>query len=335
MNIGALKKMLCSDKVPHITVFGDYCLDKYLYIDPALDEPSVETGLTAYQVTHTKCYPGAAGTITNNLRALGADVTCIGIIGKDGEGHELEACLRDIGADVSRMVHTDKRQTCTYIKPMRGHQDCEIELNRIDMRNFTATPADVEDALIENLRLAARDSDAVIICDQYVESDMAAVTGRVRRAIGEMADSGLWYADSRGHIDLFSNVMVKCNHREIAAIFGENPDRVDVDGAAELAARLYDQNRKPVIVTLGEQGCVTFDGASHYAPAFKVEGQVDICGAGDAYNAGVMFSLTKGIPLAEAAVVGNACSSIVIKQIGVTGTATVDGVVRKLDTCNI
>ena len=30
-----------------ITVFGDYCLDKYLYIDPVRDEVSVETGLTA------------------------------------------------------------------------------------------------------------------------------------------------------------------------------------------------------------------------------------------------------------------------------------------------
>lgn len=335
MDIDTLKKLLCSDKVPHITVFGDYCLDKYLYIDPALDEPSVETGLTAYQVTRTKCYPGAAGTITNNLRALGADVTCVGIIGRDGEGYELETCLRDIGADVSRMVHTDKRQTCTYIKPMRGLKDRETELNRIDMRNFTATPADVEDALIENLRAAAQESDAVIICDQYVESDMAAVTERVRRAIGEMADNGLWYADSRGHIDLFSNVMVKCNHREIAAIFGADPDRMDVDGIAGLATRLYDKNRKPVIVTLGEKGCVAFDGTPHYAPAFRVDGQVDICGAGDAYNAGMIFALTKGIPLAAAAVVGNACSSIVIKQIGVTGTATVAEVIQKLDTCNI
>ena len=69
-----------------IIVFGDYCLDKYLYIDPKRDEPSVETSLTADQVHRKQMYAGVGGTITNNLRALGAQVRCIGAIGCDGEG---------------------------------------------------------------------------------------------------------------------------------------------------------------------------------------------------------------------------------------------------------
>ncbi|MBN2696232.1 MAG: carbohydrate kinase, partial [Bacilli bacterium] len=51
-----------------ITVFGDYALDKYIYSKPSQDEPSVETGLTAYQIFDTAGYPGIGGTITNNLR---------------------------------------------------------------------------------------------------------------------------------------------------------------------------------------------------------------------------------------------------------------------------
>ncbi len=59
--------------IPHRTigVLGDLFLDRYLDIDPALNEPSVETGLTAYQVTRVRSYPGAAGTVINNLAALG------------------------------------------------------------------------------------------------------------------------------------------------------------------------------------------------------------------------------------------------------------------------
>ena len=72
-----------------VLVFGDYTLDKYLYIDPARDEPSVETGLTAYQVHDKRMYAGCGGTITNNLRSLGAQVISIGLMGRDGEGYEL------------------------------------------------------------------------------------------------------------------------------------------------------------------------------------------------------------------------------------------------------
>ena len=90
-----------------VAVFGDYCLDKYLYMDPARDEESVETGLMAWQIHDKKMFPGAGGTVTNNLRALGVQVTCIGLMGNDGEGYELEKALEKIGADTGLMVKSD------------------------------------------------------------------------------------------------------------------------------------------------------------------------------------------------------------------------------------
>ena len=50
-----------------ICVVGDLFLDKYLDIDTALAETSLETGLTAHQVTRVRCYPGAGGTVATNL----------------------------------------------------------------------------------------------------------------------------------------------------------------------------------------------------------------------------------------------------------------------------
>ena len=230
MDKQALIRLLGSGNAPAITVFGDFCLDKYLYIDAARDELSVETDLVAYQVTHQKMYAGAGGTITNNLRALGAQVYCVGILGDDGEGMELKRRLEAVGADTRYMVQTDQRQTCTYIKPMRRENGRETELNRLDIRNFTKTPRFLEDALLENLGKALAHSQAVIICDQFMEEDMAAVTGYVREAIGKLAEAypeKQWYADSRGHIHQFHNVIVKCNHQEIAAIFGEPAENMD------------------------------------------------------------------------------------------------------------
>src|SRR5882757_5458789 len=77
-----------------IGVLGDLFLDRYLDLDAALTEPSVETGLDAYQVVRVRSYPGAAGTVLNNLVALGVGrVVPVAVIGDDGEGFELRQAL--------------------------------------------------------------------------------------------------------------------------------------------------------------------------------------------------------------------------------------------------
>ena len=54
-----------------IGVIGDYSLDRYLEIDPSRSEISIETGLPVHNVMNVRGQPGAAGTILNNLAALG------------------------------------------------------------------------------------------------------------------------------------------------------------------------------------------------------------------------------------------------------------------------
>src|SRR4029077_16267022 len=79
-----------------IALVGDLFLDKYLDLDSTLTETSVETGLDAYQIDRVRCYPGAGGTVLNNLRALGIGrLHAVSVVGDDGEGYELLRALRD------------------------------------------------------------------------------------------------------------------------------------------------------------------------------------------------------------------------------------------------
>src|SRR5436190_4422197 len=89
-----LEKILI--QIPHLTigVLGDLFLDRYLDIDAALTEPSVETGLDAYQVVRVRSYPGALGTVINNLADLGVGkILPVAFYGDDGEGYELQQAL--------------------------------------------------------------------------------------------------------------------------------------------------------------------------------------------------------------------------------------------------
>ena len=295
-----------------ITVTGDYCLDKYLYIDVEKDEKSLETGLTAYQVVKKAVYPGGAGTVVNNLRALGVNVLCAGIIGDDGEGYELLNALKKIGADTSFIIADGERCTSTYTKPMRSG----AEINRLDFKNFTPMSEKTQKKLIGNLYAAAEKSDAIIVIDQFVEKNCNAINERVRNELSVIADKYpdlIIFADSRAYIHLFNNVMIKCNTHEI-----------NDDGES-----LYWNNKKPVFITMGENGSTVYDkNGSHKIAAVKTEGPVDFCGAGDAYTSGTVLGLTLGAPPEVAAMLGSAVSSITVKQIGVTGTATREQVVE-------
>jgi len=318
-----------------ITVFGDYCLDKYLYIDPARDEPSVETGLTAYQVVRQQLYPGAGGTITNNLRSLGTRVKCVGLVGEDGEGYDLLKCLEQIGADTELMVRSETIPTNTYMKPMREM----VEMNRLDIRNVAETSHELEDRLILNLRQALEESQGVIVIDQFLQRNCSAVTDRIRDELAELSarfPEKFFFVDSRGFAGCYRNVIIKCNQLELpGAAKGENIN--DEDSIVRRAKSLLAAaNARAIVVTVGAKGAFVFESdALVRIPAFSVEGPLDIVGAGDATNAGTMLGLTLGLSLPEAVLLGGCVSSITIQQIGVTGTATIEQVKERLLRCGV
>lgn len=303
-----------------IVVIGDFSLDKYVYSSPERDELSVETGLTAYQIHATSSFPGIGGTVTNNLRSLGAQVACVGLVGDDGNGFELLRELKRIGADTSGMVVSAAIQTNTYMKPMRGTNRLDsVEINRLDFRNFAPTSTKLENDIIDNLRNAIQGADGVIITDQFLERNHSVVTDRVRNEISSLALKNrhlFFYADSRGFIHEFKNVIRKCNEAEAER--------------SGLLAKCENYDN-PVYITMGAAGIrVCHSGKNNLIPSFKATPPLDICGAGDATNSGIMIGLTLGLNYEEAALLGACVSSITIEQIGITGVATVEQTVERL-----
>src|SRR6266566_4663218 len=134
----ALERILLGIPELAVVVLGDLFLDRYLDIDADLTEPSVETGLDAYQVTCVRSYPGAAGTVVNNLAALGVGkIHVISVIGDDGEGYELRQALARMPAvSTTYLLANAGRRTPTYTKPMLAETGkLPRELNRLDIKN--------------------------------------------------------------------------------------------------------------------------------------------------------------------------------------------------------
>ena len=338
MEISNIIEALKRTKQAKIIVFGDYALDKYFYIDPENDEPSAETGLPAYQVNRKHLSAGVGGTITQNLRSLGANVICIGIAGNDGEGFELLHILESIGADTRYMVKTDQMFTCTYIKPMRRQAlGGYTELNRMDIRNLFEPPSDIQDKLLANLEAAIPEADAVLVTDQFYQRNRGAVTDRIRSALGKTAlkyPEKLFYADSRSFINEYDNMILKCNNLEVFSKFeGGSGDPENLGEIIGIGTKIQKKTGREFYITRGDRGIAAFDMNGYtIIPAFKVTGETDIVGAGDATNAALVLGRVLGLSPEESATLACAVSSITIRQIGTTGTAKPEEVIEVLKT---
>jgi rfaE bifunctional protein kinase chain/domain len=314
-----------------VAVIGDFCLDRYLEIDPAKRETSLETGLPVHNVVNVRAQPGGAGTILNNLVALGAaSFHVVGFCGEDGEGWELRRALRlQRGVRLDHFLQTPRRRTFTYCKPLVLEEGRPPrELNRFDSKNWSPTPEEVSARLTESVAALADQVDAVVVLEQVDLAETGVVTQPVREAVGQLAEARPQLpviADSRRGLKEFPPLSFKMNAAELGVMVDGPPPRSPAEAAAP-AAEVARRNGRPCIITLAEQGLVGADpdGETVHVPALPVRGEIDIVGAGDSVTATVALALAAGGTLREALELAALASSVVIHQLGTTGAATVE-----------
>ena len=332
-----LQELLSLFPARRIAVLGDFFLDKYLDTDPALAEVSVETGKTANQVAAIRRFPGAAGTVVNNLAALGAGtIHAVGAVGDDGEGYDLRKALGERGCTTDGLLKFDSIMTPTYLKP-RDMTDPGLagEYERYDTKNRRATPADVVEQVIAALDRVLPKIDALIIADQVEEDDCGIITARVREVLADRAKKHpqtIFWADSRTHIRLFRNVMIKPNQFEAVGHASPRPgEEIDLDRLATALPNLRKEIGAAVCVTRGEKGMIVSDPEPTAVPGVKLNTPIDPTGAGDSVTAGAVLTLAAGGSLVEAALVGCLVASITVQQLATTGTATPQQVTDRLE----
>jgi bifunctional ADP-heptose synthase (sugar kinase/adenylyltransferase) len=197
-------------------------------------------------------------------------------------------------------------------------------LSRLDLKDWTPTPPELEARLIASLEQLAPRLDVLIVMDQAGVAGMGAITGGVLAVIAGLQRSRpdlIIMADSRHGLGRFPSLIYKMNAAEFAQLTRTKCHLLDATlaGAGELAGR----NQRAVFVTLAEQGIV---GASPDTPACRVpalplRGPIDIVGAGDTVTAALALALAAGATLVEAMELAQAAASLVVHQLGTTGVA--------------
>jgi bifunctional ADP-heptose synthase (sugar kinase/adenylyltransferase) len=198
-------------------------------------------------------------------------------------------------------------------------------LNRFDSKNWTPTPLALRNDLAARVTQLARKVDVLLLLEQVDLYE----TGVVTRPVSDAAHAALRekeglvvLADSRQGLGNFPPLSFKMNAAELARM--TDGRSTDLDAVKRQAVDLARRNGQSVFVTLAEQGMVGSQAGKppEHVAAHPVRGEIDIVGAGDSVTANLAAALAAGASVREAMELAMAAASLVIHQLGTTGTAS-------------
>jgi len=313
-----------------IAVYGDFCLDAYWIMDPEGSEVSVETGLKAEAVASQKYSPGGAGNVVANVAALEPkELKVIGVIGDDIHGRELVRQLEQLNADTSALtIQEDNFDTYTYTKKILNDR----EQPRIDFGLGNKRTLETDKKILKNIRLALENSD-VLIFNQQVPGSLnnESFIDEVNKLFDEFDDK-IVILDSRHYNDKFRNIYRKVNEIEAGVLLGHElspRDFVPFEQIKKFGTEIYNQYNKPVFVSCGSRGIITFDDEGiHEIPGIQIANKIDTVGAGDTTISAIALCLAAGVPPADAARFANFAAAVTVQKLYTTGTATAEEILE-------
>jgi sugar/nucleoside kinase (ribokinase family)/phosphoglycolate phosphatase-like HAD superfamily hydrolase len=261
-----------------------------------------------------------------NLLDLGVgQVRVVGLVGEDLFGRLMLDILTSRSVNCDGMLRQQADwQTLVYSKPYIG----DAEQSRIDFGGFNRIEAASADALVQQLRIAAAISEAIILNQQVLSGVSTPETIRKINAVVAAHPECRFLADSRHRAELYEGCVLKLNAHEAARLLGAArplDERVPSGDARKLAAQLFGRTGKPVFVTRGENGLIAMDtDGAHEIPGIQIVGRTDPVGCGDTAVAAIAAVLARGGTPRMAATLANIAASITARKLQMTGSATPD-----------
>jgi len=299
-----------------VLVLGDVILDEYLIGTP--ERISREAPIPVLELTERRYIPGGAANPSSNIMSLGSSAKQIGLVGEDSAAQRLRDELGGRGIDVSGLVSLPDRPTTlkTRILAQMGLRFPQ-QIARVDTISRTPISAEVEERILETVRHAWSDCQALLISDY--QSGLLTPT-LVQRLGAEVQQAGLLRTvDAQGHLEKYRGFdVVKCNADDARAVLGR-AIVTDEDFAEAARYLCNDLDLKgAMIITRGAAGATVAAayGGVHHCPAPQVSDVYDTVGAGDTTIAVMTLALVGGASYRDAVMLANYASGIVVRHVG-------------------
>jgi len=303
----------------HVAVIGDLMLDEYAW--GHIERISPEAPVPILNIVNQECALGGAGNVVRNLRAIGVNVTVLGVVGEDTGGFQIRRLIESLEVDAVGIVCDPTRSSTRKIRLMSIEHGQQVF--RMDQESARCVRPEIEDELLSHVDRATLHAN-VVLCSDYSKG---ALTRRVLNGVFEMSrkcgiptlvgPKGFDAERYRGATVLMPN------QRELAQL-----TRTSVAGDPWLtsaAAKLIDNlSPRALVVTRGKDGMSLFEAAGSGQKQLDIPTMArsvyDVTGAGDTAISMLAAMIAAGASLESAVYLANLAAGI---KVGKRGTSTV------------
>jgi len=303
----------------HILVVGDLMLDEYLW--GHIERISAEAPVPILNVVRREATLGGAGNVANNLRALGVEVSAVGIVGQDETGDQIRELLKGAGVDMRGVIGDPNRKSTRKVRLMSLEHGQQVF--RMDEESVQEANSEVEDQLIARVIEVAPRAQ-IILCSDYMKG---ALTKHILEVVFNVARK-------RGLVSLVGPKDPNTNKYDGATILMPNLKELalmtqsSIDGSGWLtssAKQLFEKlNLEALVVTKGSAGMSLFE--SHQFDLRRVDiptmarSVYDVTGAGDTAISTFAAAIAGGVKRDFAVYLANVAAGIKVAR---RGTASV------------
>ena len=308
-----------NSKSPNLLVIGDLMVDHYLW--GSCERISPEAPVQVINVNNESILLGGAGNVINNLKALGANVDVISVIGNCNASDEIRGLIDEINISTEFLFNQHDRITSKKSRVIASQQ----QVIRFDREEVQEISDESQKKVLATLKRIIKNYDCILLSDY----GKGVLTQELTKSVITIANknSKKVLVDPKGS-----------DYSKYKGAFLLTPNKIEASSATGISiqdkASLTDAiiklksdcNLDISIITLSDQGIAVYDDQFRIHPTFTRE-VFDVTGAGDTVLASLGFALACDLSIDDAIEFSNLAAGVVVGKIG-SSTATINEIVE-------
>ena len=312
-------------KSPRLLVVGDLMIDHYLW--GSCERISPEAPVQVVNVNSESSVLGGAGNVINNLRALGAKVDVISVVGGCEISNKLKTLLKNISVSTQHLITQKDRITSKKSRIIAAQQ----QVVRYDRESSDEISAESQKQILDSFTSIIANYDGVLLSDygkgvltSSLTQSLITVANKAGKKV--MVDpKGLDYSKYKGAY------LLTPNKKEAS-----EATQVSINDEASLTQAItqlkVECDLTVSLITLSEQGVAIYDDELRTHPTVARE-VYDVTGAGDTVLASLGFALACDYQIDDAVKFSNLAAGVVVGKIG-SATATLNEIIEYESSLN-
>ena len=267
-----------------VLVIGDLILDRWIVGKVSRISPEAPVPILNAYRRYTSL--GGAGNVARNIRELGAEVSVVGLIGRDRYGFLMEKLFREEDIHLKPILSKHRRTTVkTRVVADNNHQICRIDWEKsapltpqesLELQNILKNRLNLNSfhlIVISDYAKGVVGEELMKLLDNHREK---VFSGPKPKNVSLLSEVALMSMNRKEFIDSLKQLKINLSEENIDDLVSDSLYSINLEKRVKNALNL-----KELIVTKGPRGMTLHtQGNIYYIPALA-RSVYDVTGAGD------------------------------------------------------